>query len=177
MTMRARGFTLIELVIAIVLLGIIAAVGAPMLANSLRFFSAATADLNTLSKERYATERIVRELRAIRFNAGTNQYDVTLGGVGVASISFIKTNGVTVTLNGATLPDLDITYSSGGGAARLTDQLNSVKFTGYTIDGVATTTDPAAMRYIDVDLTLQRSGTNTFSRIARVQLRNQDPTP
>lgn len=177
MTMRARGFSLIELVIAIVVLSIIAAMGAPLLANGLRFFGAATTDLDTLSKERYATERIVRELRATRFNAATNQYDVTLGSPGATSISFIKTDGVTVTLSGATPPNLNITYSSGGGAVLLTNQLASVAFTGFAVDGVTTTTDPTLMRYIDVDLSLQRSPTSTFARIARVQLRNQDPTP
>jgi len=175
--MRARGFSMIELVIAIVVLSIIAAMGAPLLANGLQFFDAAKTDLDTLSKERYATERVVRELRAIRFNAGSNQYDVTLGGAGASSISFTKTDGVTVTLSGATPPDLNITYSSGGGTVLLTDQLASIAFTGYTDDGVATTTDPALMRYIDVALNLQRSPTSSFARIARVQLRNQDPTP
>lgn len=178
MTMRARGFSLIELIIAIVVLSIIAAMGAPLLANGLQFFNAATTDLDTLSKQRYATERMVRELRAIRFNAGTNRYDVTLGGAGATtSISFTKVDGVTVTLNGAMPPNLNITYSSGGAAALLTDQLAGVAFTGFTIDGVTTTTDPALMKYVDVDLTLQRSPTSTFARIARVQLRNQDPTP
>lgn len=177
MTMPARGFSMIELVIAIAVLSIIAAMGAPLLANGLRFFDAAKIDLDTLSKERYATERIVRELRAIRFNTGTNQYDVTLTGAGVTAISFTKTDGVTVTLSGATPPNLNITYSSGGGAVILTNQLASVAFTGYTVDGVTTTTSAATMRYIDVDLRLRRSPTNTFARIARVQLRNQDPTP
>lgn len=177
MTIRARGFSLIELIIAIVVLSIIAAMGAPLLAKGLQLFDAATADLDTLSKERYATERIVRELRAIRFNAGTNQYDVTLGGAGATSVNFTKTDGVTVTLDGAAPPNLNITYSSGGGTTLLTDQLASVAFTGFTIDGVTTTTDPAAMAYVDVALSLARSPMNSFARIARVQLRNQDPTP
>ena len=176
MTMRARGFSLIELIIAIVVLSIIAAMGAPLLANGLQFFNAATTDLDTLSKERYATERMARELRAIRFNAGTNQYDVTLGGAGAPSISFTKVDGVTVTIDGATLPDLNINYS-GGGAVLLTNQLASVAFTGYAVDGVTTTTDPATMAYVDVALSLARSPTNSFPRVARVQLRNQDPTP
>lgn len=174
--MYARGFTLIELTMTIVILGIVAAVGAPMLANGLQMFQAATVELNTLSKERYAMARMARELRAANFNSGTSQYDVTLASAGASGISFTKTDGVTVTLTGAP-PLLQITYSSGGGAATLTDQVAAagVAFTGYAADGATTTVDAAQIKYVDVSLSVLRPPANTisFPRVTRVQLRDQ----
>lgn len=174
--MGARGFTLIELTMTVVVMGIIAAVGAPMLGKSLLLFDAATVELNTLSKERYAMARMVRELRAVNYNGGTSQYDLTLASVGASSITFTKTDGVAVTLTG-TPPLLEITYSSGGGAATLTDQVaaGGVTFTGYLADGATTTTNAAQMEFVDVSLALLRPPTNanSFPRVTRVQLRDQ----
>lgn len=174
--MRMRGIALIELTMTIVIIGIVAAAGAPMLANGLRMFQAATVDLNTLSKQRYAMERMARELRAINYNGGAGRYDVTLASPGASGIGFTKTDGVTVTFTGAP-PLLQITYSTGGGAVTLTDQVatNGIAFTGLAADGVTATVDAAQMRFIDVTLSLLRPPANTgsFPRVMRVQLRDR----
>lgn len=175
--MRARGFSLIELVITIVIIGIVAAVGAPMLSSGLLVFNAATVEFNTLAKERYAMERIVRELRAINYNTAAASYNVTLASVGANTITFTKTDGVQVTLNGSAPPALNITYAPGGGPAVLTDQLAAagLAFTGYQADGVTTTTNAGNMAFIDVSLALLRPPANatSFARVTRVQLRDR----
>lgn len=170
--MRARGFTLIEMVMVIVVLGIIAAVGAPLLAGSMQVFSVAAPEIDTLSKGRYAMERIARELRDVSHN-GT-AYNLTLA---ANSASFTRTDGTVVTLTAAP-PVLSIDYN-GGGAVTLVDQLpaGGASFGGFAVDGTTATTNAAQIAFVQVNLTLERNpgvaGTNTVAYQTRVLLRSR----
>lgn len=60
---RSRGFTLVELVIVIILMGIIAGVLAPVISQNLRAYSQTQARTDLTAKGRIAIERLARELR------------------------------------------------------------------------------------------------------------------
>lgn len=168
--MRARGFSLIELVTVIVVLSIVAAAGAPLLAGSLQVFGAAAPEVDTLSKSRYALERILRELR--RTNHNGSGYDLTLS---ATALDFTRDDGTTVSLAIAP-PLLTIAYN-GGAAATLTDQLpaGGASFAGFAADGTTATGDPAQIAFVQVDLALERdgAGSNTFSYRTRLLLRGR----
>jgi len=171
---RTAGFTLVELVMTLIILGVLAAVAAPILFGGFRVFSVSTADLHTLDKLRYATERMARELREVQ-HTGVS-YVLAMAGATTSSVTFTKNDGTVVTLNGSAPPALTLTYAGVGGAT-LTDQVaaGGALFTGYAIDGVTTTNDPTQIAFVEITLSLQRPPDNvtTFSQRTRVALRNQ----
>ncbi|NJD36059.1 MAG: prepilin-type N-terminal cleavage/methylation domain-containing protein, partial [Betaproteobacteria bacterium] len=66
---RPHGFTLIELIIVVIVIGIMAAVLAPLAVSSLRAYDAVLGDVVVLDKLRYATERLAREIREVDYVA------------------------------------------------------------------------------------------------------------
>ncbi len=81
---RGRGFTLVEMVTVIVLLGIVAAVITPFIANSVRAWQDSEARADLVAKGRLALERLAREVRL----AVPNSLVVLNGGQG---IEFVRT--------------------------------------------------------------------------------------
>lgn len=159
----ARGFTLIEAVMVMVLMGILAAVGAPMIANGMRIAVMANTDLNTISQLRYATERLTRELREIRSVGGVYAIDMTTN-------AFTKTDGTTVTI-GYTSPNVTINGFT------LTNQATGVtpfQLTYLAIDGVTPATT-STLRFVDVLLRLTNSTTGaSHTQRTRVAMRNTE---
>ena len=76
--MRVRGFTLIEMIIVIVVLGAIFAVGGLVLGRAFESYSLTTATTDVDWQGRVALERMVRELREAR-SATTADLDMTSG--------------------------------------------------------------------------------------------------
>jgi prepilin-type N-terminal cleavage/methylation domain-containing protein len=175
MTMRVpkrseRGFTLIEAVVTIVLLGILAALAAPMLVAGARAFDATTTGLGTLSNLRYATERIARELREVQYTGGAFSFGV--GGMGATSATFTKGNGTTVTITRA-IPNVTLQYSAGPAVtAVLTDQVSDLQFAYYQRDGVTAATGNGNVAIVQVTLTLNNPVTGVYVQRTRVTLRN-----
>ncbi len=146
-----RGFTLIEMTMVIVILGVLAAATAPLVANSFRAYETNQSNLVTLTKLRYATERIAREVREVAFN-GTNYQ---IGTMTTNTLSFTKNDAAStvVTINGSAPPLVTLQYSTPAMTATLTDQVSSLQFDYCDINntcGVAL----ANVAYIDVVLTL-----------------------
>ena len=63
---RTRGFSLIELILVIVIVGIIATVGAQLMGTGFQMFFTARDTLSVDAQARLALERMTRELRAVR---------------------------------------------------------------------------------------------------------------
>lgn len=168
---RCAGFTLVEAVMVIVLIGVLAAVGAPMIANGMRLAITAGTDLDTLSQLRYATERIAREVREVESVAGLYSITTPVNASG-SSLSFTKGDGsgTVVTISAAALPSVTVTYS-GVGTAPLTTQATGLQFSYASLDGLPVTT--SNVRFVDITLTVQNPATSaTYSQVTRVALRN-----
>ncbi len=164
-----RGFTLIEMTMVIVILGVLAAATAPLLTNSFRAYETNQTNLVTLSKLRYATERIARELREVRFN-GTNYQ---IGTMTATVLSFTKNDAAStvVTITGAP-PLVTLQYSTPAMTATLSDQVASLQFDYCDINntcGVAL----ANVAYVDVVLTLTDPNSGAAVQRTRIALRNR----
>lgn len=156
------GFTLVELVLVIVLLGIVSAVAAIPLMEGARIFTSGEvrADLN--NQGRLAVERMAREIRMARSrtaadlpgccNAGTFSF-VNLNGIAIA---YTTAAGNTITQNGTVL------------AAGDTVVLN---FSYFQQNGVTPATLATQVWSIQIDLTVTRSGESQAYRV-RVHPRN-----
>jgi len=163
------GFTLIEMTMVIVILGVLAAATAPLLTNSFRAYETNQTNLVTLSKLRYATERIARELREVRFN-GTNYQ---IGTMTATVLSFTKNDAAStvVTITGAP-PLVTLQYSTPAMTATLSDQVASLQFDYCDINntcGVAL----ANVAYVDVVLTLTDPNSGAAVQRTRIALRNR----
>jgi prepilin-type N-terminal cleavage/methylation domain-containing protein len=187
---RASGFTLIELVISIVLLGILAVVGSNMMSDSFTTTRIVNASNVNAGQARYAVERLVRELREVKYassstnpktycdsgNTVTDQYcfgTLPSGSATSFSMTFVKTvagANVTVTINYSNPPTLNLQYSTSSGTGTLSTAAAafSLKFLDET--GSATTdlkkytapsTTTTGIRYVVI--TLNVPNTNAAS--------------
>ena len=165
-----RGFTLIEMTIVIVILGILAAFSTPLLLSTFRAFETNQTNLVTLTKMRYATERMAREIREVRFAGGV--YAIVMG---ATSLQFTKNDaaGTVVTITSAP-PLATLQYSTPAMSATLTDQVaaNGLQFLYFDINNVATAST-ATVAYVDINLTLTDPNSGAMQQRTRVALRNR----
>lgn len=149
----------------IVLIGILTAVGAPMIAHGMRLSMQTSADLTTVSQLRYATERIAREVREVRFAGGA--YSVTA--TNATNFAFTKNNGTAVTI-AFVAPNITVNYA-GTGVANLSNQATALQFTYTNVSPPVVTTSPS---FVDVQLSLQNPTTGAaYTQRTRVDLRNR----
>ena len=167
---RQHGFTLIEIIISLVILSVLAAAAGYGLTGGVLAFSSTADSVHTLSKLRYATERMSREIREIRRDLVTPAvYDIST--MTASALTFTKTDGTTVTLTG-TPPLLTLAYSGIAGSPVLTDQLGSLDLDYYQADGTTLATGNADVAFIELELTLAHNA-NSYPQRNRVSLRNQ----
>jgi prepilin-type N-terminal cleavage/methylation domain-containing protein len=193
---RSPGFTLIELTVAIVLVGILALMASTPLIEGLQTRDQIVSDLDTVAKVRYATERIARELRQAQYVSGTG---VTIAGLdytgnptSTSGVCFTRSGGST----GTTYTTVAIRITSGvitydnptafpcttaNAATTLVDNASSLSFAFYQNDPSGTG-DPTTItvtdtnfqflvRYVIVTVT-RNTGSTTISHRTTVMLRN-----
>jgi prepilin-type N-terminal cleavage/methylation domain-containing protein len=164
---RVEGFSLVELVMVIVILGILAAFVGPVLFNALRSYDRAQTSTLTQAKMRYAIERMSRELREIRRQA-TDATFLDMPSMTTTSIEFFKNDGTHVVLSAAG-NQLNLAYSSLSGM--LTDQLGAFSLAYYQQDASTVATTAAEISFIEISMTLSE-GTNLFPARVRVDVKN-----
>src|SRR5919106_4206134 len=116
---RVEGFSLVELVMVIAILGILAAFVGPVLFNAMRAYQGMQTGVETQAKMRYAIERMSRELREIRRQV-TDATFLDISSMTVSSLAFFKTDGTEVLINAAG-NQLNLAYPPLAGM--LTDQV------------------------------------------------------
>lgn len=75
---KSSGFTLVEIVITIVLIGILSAIAAVIILQGVRAYSDERSRSDVHYQARLAIERMAREIRLMRWNTATAQAAVTL---------------------------------------------------------------------------------------------------
>lgn len=164
---RDKGFTLIEMAMALVVLSIVLLAGFQLLSTSMVAYNHKSDDMHLLDKLGYAVTRISREVREMSSTSGV--YDITT--MTASRLVFAKTDGVNVTLDQTgTLLTLD--YDSvAGGPFELCDEVSAFTLNYYQGDGITAATGASDVAFIEVDMTLSQSG-RSFSQRTRTRLRN-----
>jgi MSHA biogenesis protein MshO len=167
---RVEGFTLAELIMVIVILGILGAFVGPVVYNAIRSYDSVQKSADTNAKVRYAMERIAREMRDVRRQV-TDSALLDISSMTASSMAFFKTDGTQVVLNGAGSV-VNLAYSTLTGM--LIDQVQPGSFSlayyeqgGSTLAGTA-----ASIAFIQVSMTLTEGAVTLPARL-RVDLRNQ----
>ena len=179
---RARGFTLIELVVVIVLFGILAVMGTNMVNDTMNVAWYTTQNQSSASQGRYAMERMTREFREMSFSSsGTLEYDITSNLTNKTTITFLKEDGTTVTI-ARSAGNLNMTYNPGTTAV-LTDQLDTSLTNPFVmaylpLTGSTETADKGDVRFIQITLNLKNTKTGKSDTYrSRVFLRNAQASP
>lgn len=167
---RQQGFTLIELVISLVILGLVGSVAGYGLVNGTLAFSSSADAVHIHGKLRYASERMAREIREIRRNTVTpTQYDIST--MTATTLAFTKRDGTGVTLN-STPPLVTLAYSTPAGTPTLSDEVSNLTISYLQADGVTTATGSTDVAFVEFELVLSRAG-NSYPQRGRVALRNR----
>lgn len=191
------GFTLIEMIISIVLLGLLATVGSSMISDSFTTSHVVDAGQASSNKARYTLERLAREIREVKYassktspatycdtaNTITDRYCITTTGWTASHLQFVRTIGgtdVTVTIDYSN-PNLTLgyTYSSHPPAdvsANLSSQATSFSLNYLDATNTATTdvsSGASGIRFVQINLTVT-DGTSQQSILqrTRIALRN-----
>lgn len=147
-----RGFTLVELTIGIVLMGILLATGANMLSGSLSLARMSNRAHSHAASARYALERLSRELRGVHYDTASERFDITIATP--THMAFAK-SGVAGPLA------VDIQHT--GGAVYLAyppmpAEVLIEHVSAFTLDykdaSMASTQDLLLIRFVEVNMTL-----------------------
>jgi prepilin-type N-terminal cleavage/methylation domain-containing protein len=139
---KQKGFTLIEIIIVIIVVGIIIAGSSNLLSQGFRSYMATKSVIDTNWQNTVALETMTRDLRAIRSSSDITAANST-------SITFNATTGntVTYTINGASLGRTE--QSSYQPVA---DNFSNLTLQYYDSSGAtANTSNPSTIRYIIVN--------------------------
>lgn len=166
---RVEGFTLAELIMVIVILGILGAFVGPVVYNAIRAYDSVQKTTNTNAKVRYAMERIAREMRDVRRQATDAQF-LDIPSMTAASMEFFKTDGTRVVLNSAGNA-VNLAYSTLTGM--LVDQVQAGSFSlaYFEQSGTSLAGTAASIAFVGVSMTLTDGAVLIPARL-RVDLRN-----
>lgn len=171
------GFTLIELIMVMVLLGILAVVGSNMLSDSFMSTAMVNSGNAVQSEARYAMDRLVREMREVQFIKASKKYNITEPTANPATgMVFVKNDGTTVTISLNTVNGVGLVNLGYTGAAVLVNQVTVFSLTFLDLTGTSISTlsnIPAQVAFIDVVLNVQdgKSG-QMINQSMRVALRS-----
>lgn len=170
LSVKQSGFSMIEMIISLVILAVLGATAGYGLTGGVRAFSESSDVLQTLGKLRYASERIVREVREIRRDT-IIPINFDIATMTATTLSFTRVNGTVVTLT-ANPPLLTLAYAVPAGIRTLTDEVSSMNFAYFQKDGSTAATNNADVAFIEFNLVLSQAG-KTYPQRTRVALRNR----
>lgn len=175
---KNSGFTLVELVISIVLLGMLAAVGTGMIADSFDTTYMVNASEASAGQARYALERMEREIREIKY-VDPNYSISTMTSTKMVFTKTVNGTDTTVTICNGTSPGCAgssalLTLGSPSTTSTLSSQVGSFALAYFQADGVTAASGNGDIRFVRISLTLTdpTSGQSMAQR-TRISLRNK----
>ncbi len=161
-TPHPNGFTLIEIVITIVLVGILAGIAALIILQGVESYSVEEVRSNVHYQARLAMERMAREIRLIR---RASVVDITT--MTDTNLRFTDVNGANA---GFTWTSPTLSRWNGIGTAVLAPNITAFDFNYYRQDGVTPATE-ATLWYVEITMTSQQ-GSESLQMSTRVHPRN-----
>lgn len=178
---RQRGFTLVEVIITVVVMGLLAVAGTSIVSSTFTTARVVDSGQAVQNDARYAVERLARELREVKFVDKATGYAISSAlTAGSSGITFNKVDAsgtdvtVTVTRSGGLV---NLAYSAPAGSAALATQVTAFSLDYLKLDpatgATSATTSPVDVRFIVISLTVAdaTSGQSVTERV-RVALRN-----
>jgi prepilin-type N-terminal cleavage/methylation domain-containing protein len=167
MTLNERGFTLIEIVVTLVIVGISAALAGMWIVNLANGYIFTIQNANTVQKGQLAITRIAKELNALQSVTSSSATGITFNRIDAVNTSgipiILSQNGNTLQLNGHILTDNVSTFN-------LQYYNDDPTSTTYSSSWSTTPTDPT--RIIKVTLTLSGANNTPSTFIIRAMPRN-----
>lgn len=169
-TAAQQGFTLLELVLSVVILGIMAGILAPLFANTLSASATATSLMQAMANSSMAMQRLQREIRQVDFNGGAYTCDI----LSSASMRCVKNDSgatqFTISYSGTTIT---LTYSTPAASAPLLENVSSFQLRYLDADG-AVTSDTSLLSQVEISMTLDSASySNVVNLRSRVYLRDR----
>jgi prepilin-type N-terminal cleavage/methylation domain-containing protein len=156
-----RGFTLVELVVVIVIIGVIAGIAAMIIMQGVRLHSDERARSNVHHQARIAVERMAREIRLIRSRSDLTTMTNT-------NLRFFDISGNAV---GFQWMNPDLNRWDGATDAVLATGITAFGFNYYQQDGIAAALAAADVWFVEINLSAQVGG-ETVQMRTRVHPRN-----
>jgi prepilin-type N-terminal cleavage/methylation domain-containing protein len=159
---RNAGFTLIEIIIVIVIVGVISTIAALIILEGAKAFSIEDRRSNVHYQARLAVERMAREIRLIRSRTGT---DIPVMAANDLSYTDVSGNQMRYQLVGNA-----IQHSQNATVQPLATNVTALAFTYFQQDGTVALT-AATLWYVVIDITAQQ-GAETLHVRTRVHPMN-----
>lgn len=144
-----RGFTLIEMVVVIIVLGIIAGLGALILRGGFNSYFAERDISAADGQAQTALARMTRELRTVR-TASTADLPVMTS----TSMTFVDFAGDTIAYTYDAVPQTITRSENGGTAQTLADHVSAASFSYWQSDAQTAATGPGNVYYITIQMTV-----------------------
>jgi len=155
---RFAGFTLIEVVITLIVLGVLATIGATVMSRGFLSYFVGREIARDDAQGRLALERMARELRTVRSTA-----DLNIGVANQITITDFYQNVIVYKRNAGT-SQLERSQDSGTTFQPLADNVGTLTISYLQNDGTTTAAVAANVYYITVLLTVASSNVNLTYR-------------
>ena len=168
-TPKSHGFTLIEIVVTIVIVGIIATLAAAIILQGVRAYTAQEDRGEVHYQTRLALERMAREIRTVRSpgEIGTAAFGAIVSNP-TSSLVFTDVTGTTISYR---LSGTNLNRIAGGSTAVLAQGINLLEFRHYDSTDALITGPTASLWFIEIGLRSQQ-GSQTLQMRTRVHPRN-----
>jgi prepilin-type N-terminal cleavage/methylation domain-containing protein len=163
-TPNSKGFTLVEIVITIVLIGILSGIAAMIILQGVRAYSDEQTRSDVHYQARLAVERMAREIRMTRSTTDITTFTAS-------DLRFTKVDG---SISGFNWSNPTLNRWNGAGNDVLASGVTAFSFSYYRNDGVTLAALPADLSllwFIDISMT-DTQGSETLQMRTRVHPRN-----